>query len=260
DLAGFLDAHLHLPPGTYGLGVDFGQSPDPTEVAIVRAEGARLALVARISLRGIAYHEQGWVLGKTVHERVRPALGWGVDGTGVGSAVEQHIREHLENPHDLSSYQWNRSVPLIDPRTLEPLADEQGRERTVSTKEMATQVLENLLATFDLELPHDPEVTEQLENHNATLSPSGARRFDKKDDHIVDALRGAALRRFDLEHGLALSPPPLESVFTLDRGSRTVRESRSALEGFARGAQSLRGGAEGAASLRSGRLGAGGLR
>ena len=90
----------------------------------------------------------------------------------------------------------------------------------LSYKELATQLLERRLHGRGLELPFDPEVRHLLANH--TYSQSGeARRFSKVNDHLVDALRVAELRKLtadwsDFAPPLIHATPEGSSVASLD--------------------------------------------
>jgi hypothetical protein len=107
----------------------------------------------------------------------------------------------------LSGYVFNRATPVIDPTTGEPQLDPtSGREILISYKELGTQLIERRLHGRTLELPFDPEVRHLLANH--TYSQSGeARRFSKLNDHLVDALRVAELRKLTADW--ATFTPPL---------------------------------------------------
>ena len=108
----------------------------------------------------------------------------------------------------LSGYVFNRATPAIDPITGEPQLDPNtGREILLSYKELGTQLIERRLHGRGLELPFDPEVRHLLANH--TYSQSGdTRRYSKLNDHLVDALRVAELRK--LTDAWAEVAPPLE--------------------------------------------------
>ena len=113
----------------------------------------------------------------------------------------------------LSGYVFNRSTPAIDPTTGEAQLDPaSGREVLISYKELGTQLIERRLHGRGLELPFDPEVRHLLANH--TYSQSGdTRRFSKLNDHLVDALRVAELRKLtadwvDVAPPLVTQPPP----------------------------------------------------
>ena len=117
----------------------------------------------------------------------------------------------LLSPHladRLSGYVFNRSTPALDPTTGEAQLDPaSGREVLISYKELGTQLIERRLHGRGLELPFDPEVRHLLANH--TYSQSGdTRRFSKLNDHLVDALRVAELRKLTADWA-AVSTPPL---------------------------------------------------
>src|SRR6185369_727341 len=140
---------------------------------------------------------------------IRPLPGDLTAGVDVGSATVTEILVDLLTPDlgdRLSGYVFNRSTPAIDPTTGEPQLDPaSGREILLSYKEFATQLLERRLHGRSLDLPYDPEVRHLLANH--TYSQSGeARRFSKLNDHLVDALRVAELRKLTADWS-AFTPP-----------------------------------------------------
>ncbi len=193
-------------PGDLTAGVDVG-SATVTEILIERRNGLAGSLTDTIILR---LHLSGWnwyaqrdfilALDAILH----PAGGWGFDATGVGRVLVDLLTPDLGDR--LSGYVFNRSTPAIDPTTGEPQLDPtSGREILLSYKEFATQLLERRLHGRSLDLPYDPEVRHLLANH--TYSQTGeARRFSKLNDHLVDALRVAELRKLTADW-VALAPP-----------------------------------------------------
>jgi hypothetical protein len=108
----------------------------------------------------------------------------------------------------LSGYVFNRATPALDPATGEAQTDPaSGRQISVSYKELGTQLLERRLHGRSLELPFDPEVRHLLANHTYSLTGE-ARRYSKVNDHLVDALRCAELRKLTAEWA-DIAPPPV---------------------------------------------------
>jgi hypothetical protein len=202
DLAAFF-----VRPGISGVGdltagVDVG-SATVTEILFQRRNGLSDSLVLRIHLTGWNWYAQrDFIL--ALDAILMPAGGWGFDATGVGRVLVDLLAPELGDR--LSGYVFNRSTPAVDPTTGEAQLDPtSGREVLLSYKELATQLLERRLHGRGLELPFDPEVRHLLANH--TYSQSGdARRFSKVNDHLVDALRVAELRKLTADWS-AFTPP-----------------------------------------------------
>src|SRR5215203_35250 len=201
DLARFFVRPL---PGDLTAGVDVG-SATVTEILFERRNGLSDTLVLRIHLTGWNWYAQrDFIL--ALDAILKPAGGWGFDATGVGRVLVDLLAPGLGER--LSGYVFNRSTPAIDPTTGEAQLDPaSGREVLISYKELGTQLIERRLHGRGLELPFDPEVRHLLANH--TYSQSGdARRFSKLNDHLVDALRVAELRKLTADWA-AVSTPPL---------------------------------------------------
>jgi hypothetical protein len=217
DLAAFF-----IRPGISGVGdltagVDVG-SATVTEILFQRRNGLSDSLVLRLHLIGWNWYAQrDFIL--ALDAILHPAGGWGFDATGVGRVLVDLLAPELGDR--LSGYVFNRSTPAIDPTTGEAQLDPtSGREVMLSYKELATQLLERRLHGRGLELPFDPEVRHLLANH--TYSQSGdARRFSKVNDHLVDALRVAELRKLtadwsDFAPPLIHATPEGSAVASLD--------------------------------------------
>jgi len=189
-------------PGDLTAGVDVG-SATVTEILLERRNGLTDTIILRLHLSGWNWYAQkDFIL--ALDAILRPAGGWGFDATGVGRVLVDLLTPDLGDR--LSGYVFNRSTPAIDPTTGEPQLDPtSGREILLSYKEFATQLLERRLHGRSLDLPYDPEVRHLLANH--TYSQTGeARRFSKLNDHLVDALRVAELRKLTADW-VALAPP-----------------------------------------------------
>jgi len=174
-----------------------------TEILFERRNGLADTLILRLHLTGWNWYAQrDFIL--ALDAILHPAGGWGFDATGVGRVLVDLLAPDLGDR--LSGYVFNRSTPAIDPTTGEAQLDPtSGREVLLSYKELGTQLIERRLHGRTLELPFDPEVRHLLANH--TYSHSGeARRFSKLNDHLVDALRVAELRKLTADWS-ACAPP-----------------------------------------------------
>jgi hypothetical protein len=201
DLAGLFIRPL---PGDLTAGVDVG-SATVTEIVFERRNAPRAdTIVLRLHLTGWNWYAQRDLI-LALDALLQPAGGWGFDATGVGRVLVDLLAPDLGER--LSGYVFNRSTPALDPATGETLPDPNtGRELLLSYKELATQLIERRLHGRGLELPFDPEVRHLLANH--TYSQTGeTRRFSKLNDHLVDALRVAELRKLTADW--AASAPPL---------------------------------------------------
>lgn len=214
DLAGFFVRAL---PGDLTAGVDVG-SATVTEILFERRNGLSDTIVLRIHLTGWNWYAQrDFIL--ALDAILHPAGGWGFDATGVGRVLVDLLAPELGDR--LSGYVFNRSTPAIDPTTGEAQLDPaSGREVLISYKELGTQLIERRLHGRGLELPFDPEVRHLLANH--TYSQSGdTRRFSKHNDHLVDALRVAELRKLtadwvDVAPPLRHATPAGSAIASLD--------------------------------------------
>jgi len=220
-----------VPPlsGRVVAGYDFGKNPDPCEALFFQVSGSRRRCVARIHLKGASYATQRAAIA-AIHigelDGVQaPEYGLGLDATGVGSAVEDELREYVPAP-TLSGYVWNAVRALTDPAGHE-VKDERGRVRTVSHKETATQLLEAAVDEAHLELPPDADFVTQFTSHTSRPGVAASRLFATTGDHLIDAARAAVLRHKDVEDGLVHRPSL--SYSSSQRASGVERPVRSAV-------------------------------
>ena len=214
DLARFFVRPI---PGDLTAGVDVG-SATVTEILFQRRNGLADTLVLRLHLTGWNWYAQrDFIL--ALDAILRPAGGWGFDATGVGRVLVDLLAPELGDR--LSGYVFNRATPAIDPTTGEVQLDPNtGREVLISYKELGTQLIERRLHGRGLDLPFDPEVRHLLANH--TYSQSGdTRRYSKVNDHLVDALRVAELRKLtatwaDFAPPLVYAVPTANAIDSVD--------------------------------------------
>jgi hypothetical protein len=214
DLAAFFVRPI---PGDLTAGVDVG-SATVTEILFQRRNGLSDTVVLRLHLTGWNWYAQrDFIL--ALDAILHPAGGWGFDATGVGRVLVDLLAPELGER--LSGYVFNRATPAIDPTTGEVQLDPNtGREVLISYKELGTQLIERRLHGRGLELPFDPEVRHLLANH--TYSQRGdTRRYSKLNDHLVDALRVAELRKLtatwaDFTPPLVYAVPIENAIDSLD--------------------------------------------
>lgn len=201
--------------GSLTGGIDVGSSSvTASPVCRVSPDGAK-TLVLRIRFLNFgwdALRDGIWALDAALGH---PEGGWGLDATGVGSAVAELLNQEggpfslrTDCPRlRLSPYVFNRVTevlseqgePLTDPNTGQPLR--------LDYKELATQALERDLSTRKLLLPIDPDLLQTLQDHTYSIVGStGRRTFRKVDDHDIDGLRTLLLRLQSVRFGV--SPPP----------------------------------------------------
>ena len=229
SLEGMLTSIFQPVEGHLVAGIDCGASDDPTEILIWETRGPLARCVARLQLKRFDYPAQRTAV-RVLDRLFRPSHGWGLDATGVGSALEHLLREGEPGwtlDGRVTGYVFNARVPDRNPETGETIEDPAtGRARQVSAKELATRLLEMRIQRARIEFPADPGFLAQFPNHTAEIGSSGARVFRNTADHIVDASRVAMLRLFDLEHGDGAVAPVL---FQVPRGLGR----RPAMEAFA---------------------------
>jgi hypothetical protein len=204
DLAKFFVRPI---PGDLTAGVDVG-SASVTEILFQRRNGLADTVILRLHLTGWNWYAQrDFIL--ALDTLLHPAGGWGIDATGVGRVLVDLLTPDLGDR--LSGYVFNRSTQALDPTTGEPQLDPNtGREVLISYKELGTQLIERRLHGRGIELPFDPEVRHLLANH--TYSQVGdTRRYSKQNDHLVDALRVAELRKLTATWA-AFTPPLVYAV------------------------------------------------
>jgi hypothetical protein len=210
--------------GDLTVGVDVASS-SVTEIVVqsralnpfgrdARTPITRDALLLRLHLTGWNWYAQRDLL-LELDSILRPA-GWGIDATGVGRVLCDLLAADLRDR--LSGYVFNRSTAAIDPDTGEAQVDPaSGRQVLITYKELGTQLLERRFHAREIELPFDPEVRHLLANHTYS-QPGEARRYSKVNDHLVDALRCAELRKLTAEWA-DVAPPP---VYAVPPGGATV--------------------------------------
>ena len=205
-------------PETLAGGVDCGSSDDPTEIWLVAVRGPIHRVVGRIVLKRFDYPSQRSAL-RAVDELFRPSFGWGLDATGVGTALQHHLLEGEIKPNGdrwtldgrLSGIIANASVPDANPETGQLITNPRtGKAIEISAKEFGVRLLETRVANVSIELPHDPDLMRQMPGYRARTGKNGNRIFSDRDDHIVSALLTAEHRVFELELGGGhFSAPPL---------------------------------------------------
>jgi len=178
-------------PGRYWLGADLGYTSDPTEILLFQEdESEHLTLVLRVHAERVPYPTISELIG--LIDRVYAPLGLGVDRGGNGMSVVQELtgldkfREQYLAAR-LVGYDFGGTIVVGEDAQLNPI-----RKRV---KEEMTLRINKALIAHKLSLPKsDPDIEDQLCTQTYTATDRGV-VYSKGNDHIVDAMRCALLRR-----------------------------------------------------------------
>ena len=204
--------------GLYWLGGDLGYTSDPTELLLFEEEQATgiLTLRLRVHAEHVAYPVITEVI--ALIDRLYAPLGIGVDRGANGMTVVQELLT-LDKYKDralagrLVGYDFGGSISVGE--------DRDGRPITKRVKEQMTALINAALNAKTLKLPDaDHEIEDQLCTQTYTLKDRFV-VYSKGNDHIIDALRCALLRRaqeridfYDpVEIKVDVSPVPLKRKF-----------------------------------------------
>ena len=177
--------------GTFWLGGDLGYTSDPTELALFEEDSdGVLTLVLRVHAEHVAYP----VISEMIAfiDRTYNPAGIGIDRGGNGLSVEQELLGLDKFRHDgfagrLVGYDFGGSICVGQ--------DEHGKEIRKRVKEHMSLLITKALAAQKVRLPRaDAEVEDQLCSQTYVLNDSHI-VYSKGDDHIIDAMRCALLRR-----------------------------------------------------------------
>ena len=181
-----------VPGATYWLGGDLGYTSDPTELVIFEEDRARDTLT--LKLRVHAEHVPYPVISELIAllDRLYKPLGLGVDRGGNGMSVVQELTS-MDKYRDL--YLLSRLVGYDFGSSIVVGTDEHLRPVKKRAKEHMTALINEALAHRRLILPEqDHEVEDQLCTQTYVLTDRGV-VYSKGNDHIVDAIRCALVRR-----------------------------------------------------------------
>jgi len=184
---------LNLPGGRgrYWLGGDLGYTSDPCELLLFEEdEEGRLTLVLRIHVEHVPYPAVTEII--ALIDRCYSPQGIGVDRGGNGMSVVQELTG-LDKYRDLHlidrlvGYEFGGSIAVGE--------DREGHLINKRVKEHMTALINEALNFRRLRLPDsDHEIEDQLCTQTYTLSDRGV-VYSKGNDHIIDAMRCALLRR-----------------------------------------------------------------
>lgn len=178
-------------PGTYWLGGDLGYTSDPTELLLFEeGENEVLSLVLRVHAERVPYPQISELIA-LIDQLYSPA-GIGIDRGGNGTSVEQELL-HLDKFRSryflgrLAAYDFGGSIVTGHDANLNPIRR--------NCKELMTSLINRALHEHKVRIPQqDPAIEDQLCTQTYAMKE---RRivYSKGNDHCVDAMRCALLRR-----------------------------------------------------------------
>jgi hypothetical protein len=182
----------HRPGATYWVGGDLGYTSDPTELVVFEEDPAtqRLTLQLRVHAEHVAYPVISELL--ALLDNLYSPRGLGVDRGGNGLSVVQELTT-LDKYRE--RYLLGRLVGYDFGASITVGADEHHRPVRKRVKEHMTALINEALAHGRLVLPdNDHEIEDQLCTQTYTLTERGV-VYSKGNDHVVDAIRCALIRR-----------------------------------------------------------------
>ena len=195
DVFDRLEMLLNLTPqdGTFWIGGDLGYTNDPTEIVVFQEARdetrTRVKLVLRIHMEHVVYPHIAEVI--ALLDRYHSPAGIGVDRGGNGLSVVQELTtldkyKGQALSDRLHGYDFGGSV------TIAVKDDKPLKKRA---KEYMTSLINRGFQRRELLLPvSDVEIEDQFTTQTYTLS-DGRVVYSKGNDHIIDAVRCAALVR-----------------------------------------------------------------
>jgi len=181
-----------VPGATYWLGGDLGYTSDPTELVIFEEEHASgmLTLKLRVHAEHVAYPAISELI--ALLDSLYKPRGLGVDRGGNGLSVVQELTT-LDKFRE--RYLLGRLVGYDFGGSITVGLDERQQPVRKRVKEHMTALINEALARGHLVLPKDDhEIEDQLCTQTYTLTERGV-VYSKRNDHIVDAIRCALIRR-----------------------------------------------------------------
>jgi hypothetical protein len=190
--------------GDYYLGCDLGYAQDPSEFVVYRAEGPHFANVLRVHLHGVNYARQQEVILEL--DAAYDFRGIGIDCGNSGRAVAHNLMARgPEYCEKVRAYEFGSSIDL------EPLPD--GTIPRRRTKQYMTELLQRHMAERSIIFPKLADREAQYASHTYSVSAQGEIVYEKGNDHIIDADRCAALRRYQ---DISYRPEPVYLGIRLD--------------------------------------------
>ena len=191
-LEGDTPLDIDLPTrGAYYLGGDLGYARDPSELIVYKSEPPYLINVLRVHLGGVNYARQ-----QDVIEALEAAYDFraiAIDAGNSGRAVAHNLLSKGEPwTHKLHPIEFGGMLNLGRYENDEPIRRH--------TKEFMTELIARRLDERTLRLPPSRDRESQYASHTYTVTEHGRIRYQKGNDHIIDADRCALLAHyFDTE-------------------------------------------------------------
>ena len=194
-------------PGRHYLGCDLGYARDPSEFVVYRDAPPHLVNLLRVRLEGVNYARQEDII--VALDRAWNFAAIGIDAGNNGRAVTHRLMTRGE--------EWCAKVhafefgAVIDAGILPD-----GTPARRRTKEFMTDLLRTRMAERTLVLPALPDRETEYASHTCTTDAQGRVRYDKGNDHLIDADRCALLVHYLDTAEPAPSPavlPPLVLPF-----------------------------------------------
>lgn len=176
--------------GTYWLGGDLGYTADPTELVLFEEVEGVMRLVLRIHCEQIPYPALTEII--ALIDRVYAPAGIGLDRGGNGMSVVQELTG-LDKYRDLmiasrlTGYDFGGTITVGE--------DDMGKPIKKRIKEQMTTLVNLAFNQRKILIPDtDAEIEDQFCTQTYTVTQNGI-VYSKGNDHIVDAIRCAVLRR-----------------------------------------------------------------
>lgn len=186
--------------GRYYLGCDLGYSRDPSEFVVYEARSAALVNVLRVRLEGVNYVRQEEVIREL--DRAYAFTGIGIDAGNSGRAVAHQLqRPEMGFGERVKEFEFGSSINTGE------LSDGSMGRRPI--KEFMTELIQRRMAERTIVFPKSADRESQYAGHEYREAAFGRIKYEKGDDHIIDADRCAVLRHFvdrEDEDGVFLRP------------------------------------------------------
>lgn len=190
-----LELLLNLTPrtGMFWIGGDLGYTNDPTELVVFHETtvGDRpvVTLILRVHMEHVSYPHIAQTI--ALLDRYFTPVGIAVDNGGNGIAVVQELLT-LDKYKDL---QLEGRIQGVDFGGMTCLTNRDDKEIKKRTKELMTSLINGMLQRKQIILPSDDlDIEDEFTTHTYTLR-DGKVIYSKGNDHIIDAVRCAALVR-----------------------------------------------------------------
>lgn len=190
-----------LAAGDYYLGADLGYAHDPSEFVLYRNDAPHLVNVLRVHLHGVHYDRQLDVI-QEIDRACDGCRAIALDAGNAGRALAHQLKA--------LSPEWCARVHAVEfggVTELEPLPDDTPDRRP--TKEFMTQLLQQRMRDRTIVFPRLADREMQYASHTFAYGAEGRIRYEKGNDHLVDADRCALLGHYLANHAAGESIVPL---------------------------------------------------